>query len=149
MRKGLVVGVITVASFAGTACDENLRDLTGPTPDLTPTFASIQRDIFQTTDAAGRSSCVTCHTDARGVPPAGLVLRDGVAYGALVNAPSRFKAGAVLVVPGDPENSYLIHKLEGRSGIVGLRMPRNGPPFLTDGQLLVIRRWIELGAPNN
>ena len=27
------------------------------------------------------------------------------------------------VVPGDPDNSYLIQKLEGRPGIVGLRMP--------------------------
>jgi hypothetical protein len=27
-------------------------------------------------------------------------------------------------------------------------MPLNGTP-LTDGQILVIKRWIELGAPNN
>ena len=52
------------------------------------------------------------------------------------------------MIPGDPENSYLIHKLEGRSTIAGVRMPTNGP-FLTDGQVLVIRRWIEIGAPNN
>jgi hypothetical protein len=55
----------------------------------------------------------------------------------------------VRVLPGDPENSYLIHKVEGRPGIVGLRMPRSGPPYLTDGQILVIKRWIEIGAPNN
>ena len=52
-------------------------------------------------------------------------------------------------MPGDPDASYLIHKLEGASDITGLRMPRNGPPFLTAGQILVIRRWIEVGAPNN
>lgn len=28
-------------------------------------------------------------------------------------------------------------------------MPRNGPPYLTPGQITVIRRWIENGAPNN
>jgi hypothetical protein len=29
----------------------------------------------------------------------------------------------------------MIHKLEGRAGIVGRRMPFNGPPYLTDGQI--------------
>jgi hypothetical protein len=51
------------------------------------------------------------------------------------------------VKPGDPGNSYLIHKMEGRSGIVGMKMPFNGPPFLTEGQILVVKRWIEIGAP--
>ena len=51
--------------------------------------------------------------------------------------------------PAIPENSYLIHKLEGRPGIVGERMPRGTGPFLTDGQMLIIRRWIELGANND
>jgi len=54
----------------------------------------------------------------------------------------------VLVIPGDPESSYLVRKLEGRD-INGLRMPRNGPPYLTDGQITVIRRWIEIGAPRD
>jgi hypothetical protein len=53
----------------------------------------------------------------------------------------------MIVAPGDPERSYLIHKLEGRPGIVGLQMPRNGPPYLTAGQIQVIKRWIEIGAP--
>ena len=75
-------------------------------------------------------------------------LTEGNAYALLVDVPARQKAGAIRVVPGDPENSYLIHKVEGRGGIVGVRMPFNGTP-LTDGQILVIKRWIELGAPNN
>jgi hypothetical protein len=28
-------------------------------------------------------------------------------------------------------------------------MPFTGPPYLTDGQILIIRRWIALGAPRN
>jgi hypothetical protein len=28
-------------------------------------------------------------------------------------------------------------------------MPRNDGPFLTEGQILVIRTWISDGAPNN
>jgi hypothetical protein len=65
-----------------------------------------------------------------------------------VGASSRLKPGAVLVVPGDPENSYLVHKLEGRADIAGLRMPRIGPP-LTDGQIQIIEAWIAQGARND
>jgi hypothetical protein len=79
----------------------------------------------------------------------GLNLAPAVAYANLVGVASRGKPGAIRVIAGDPENSYLIHKLEGRPGIVGLRMPFIGPPFLTDGQILVIKRWIELGARND
>jgi hypothetical protein len=132
------------------ACDEKLSSLTGPTPDLVPTFSSIQSTIFRSTDSTGRAACTNCHTTAGGrVPPVGMDLGSPNAHAQLVNVASVGKPGAVRVIPGDPENSYLIHKLEGRSGIVGLQMPRGGGPPLTQGQILVIKRWIELGAPNN
>ena len=51
--------------------------------------------------------------------------------------------------PNNPDNSYLVHKVDGTSGIIGVRMPQNGPPYLSDGQIDIIRRWIELGAPRN
>ena len=75
-------------------------------------------------------------------------LRAGAAHSSLVGVTSPAKPGAIRVIPGDPENSYLIHKLEGRPGIVGTPMPR-GNALLSAGQILVIRRWIELGAPND
>jgi hypothetical protein len=121
-------------------CDEKLRDVTGPTPDLAVSFASIQAQIFESTDAAGRAACVNCHAPGR--PAAAILnLSSSAAYTSLVNRPSQFKPGAVLVIPGDPDNSW--------SGIVGERMPRTFGPFLTDGQMLVVRRWIRDGAPNN
>jgi hypothetical protein len=72
-----------------------------------------------------------------------------VAHAQLVNVSSIQKPGLMRVAPGNPDGSYLVHKLEGRSDIVGQRMPRTAGPFLTEGQMMVIRRWIELGAPNN
>jgi hypothetical protein len=147
-----IVGFLLIATFAlgSSSCDEKLSDITGPTPDLTPTFSSIQRNILTSSDSSGRAACNNCHTTAGGrVPPAGMDLGSPNAHAQLVNVPSTFNPGAIRVVPGDPENSYLIHKLEGRSGIVGLRMPRSGPPYLTEGQIRVIRRWIENGAPND
>ena len=46
-------------------------------------------------------------------------------------------------------NSYLVHKVEGLSDIVGVRMPFSGPPYLTDGQILILKRWIAVGAPRD
>lgn len=136
-------------AIGAAACDEKLSTLAGPTPNLEPTFASIQRDIFETTDAAGRVSCVTCHTNIGRNPAAGLNLLHDVAYDQLVNASATQVPSIKRVTPGDPQGSYLVHKVEGRAGIVGRRMPFNGPPYLSDGQILIIRRWIELGAPRN
>lgn len=134
----------------GAGCDEKLSSITGPTPDLAPTLSSIRQNIFTNSDASGRAACTSCHTTAGGrVPPVGIDFGSPNVHAQLVNVGSVGKPGAIRVIPGDPENSYLIHKLDGRSGIVGLRMPRSGPPYLTDGQIRVIKRWIENGAPND
>lgn len=148
MRR-VLYGLTVVLSMAAAGCDEKLSDITGPTPDLQPTLSSIQREIFNTTDSSGRAACIQCHTNQGRTPAGGLTLLEGQSYANLVNRASTGKAGAILVVPNDPDNSYLIHKLEGRAGIVGERMPRTGGPFLTDGQMLVIKRWIQQGAQNN
>ena len=149
MRFRVLMLLVAAAVFAGTAaCDEALSDLTGPTPNLQPTFSSIQQEIFNTTDSSGRLACVNCHTAVGRVPAGGLDLT-GNSHARLVGVSSVQRPGVLRVVPGDPDNSYIVHKLEGRSDIVGGRMPRGTGPFLTDGQMLVIRRWIADGAANN
>jgi hypothetical protein len=149
-RRSLwIVLLVAFGSFAA-ACDEKLSDLAGPSPNLQPTFSIIQRDILEAADASGRAACTNCHTDAGGRNPSGgLNLRHEVAYAALVGVASRGKTGAVRVIPGDPDNSYVIQKLEGQSGIVGERMPRTGGPYLTEGQMTIIKRWIATGANND
>lgn len=144
----LLVCVLPLTAFLA-GCDEQLSDLTGPTPNLQPTFASIQREIFNTQDSSGRLACTPCHTNVGRTPAGNLNLVDGASYAALVGRPSALKPGETFVIPGDPDNSYLVKKLEGAAGINGLRMPRNNGPFLTQGQMLVIRRWIAQGAANN
>ena len=144
-RRGYAVLIAVVLASAG--CDESLSNFTGPTPDLEPTFSSIQQQIFSSGDSSGRPACTNCH-NAVGSRFNGLDLTAAVAYANLVNATSRVRPGATRVIPNDPENSYLIHKLEGRATITGVRMPMGGP-YLTSGQILVIQRWIEIGAPLN
>jgi len=138
LRWGLF---IAVAGMAMGACDEKLSDLTGPTPNLKPTLSSIQSEIFS-------QRCISCHNGTGRFLPSVLNLNDGSAFANLVGVTAIQKPGLQRVAPGDVENSYLIHKVEGRAGITGQRMPLNGTA-LTSGQIAVIKRWIELGAPNN
>ena len=145
--RRLGCSLVIVVALCGIGCDEALSDVAGPTPDLEPTFSSIQQNIFSSGDSSGRPACTNCH-NAIGSRFNGLDLSPAVSYNNLVNVASRFRPGAVRVIPGDPNSSYLIHKLEGGPNIAGVRMPFNGP-YLTSGQVLVIRRWIEIGAPNN
>jgi|SRR5215467_13511464 len=140
---------LSVTVLAAVACDQPLSSIAGPTPLLEPRFSSIQAQIFESTDSAGRRACISCHTNVGRTPPAGLMLTHDVAYNQIVNMPSTKKAGAIRVIPGDADNSYLVHKVEGLTDIVGLRMPYSGPPYLTDGQIMILKRWIALGAPNN
>jgi hypothetical protein len=141
LAAALVVGLSTAG------CDEPLATLAGPTPDLKPTFASVQAQIFESTDNAGRRACTTCHTNVGRSPAAGLNLTHDFAYASLVNAVSTRKSGATLVVPGDADASYIVHKIEGTSD-TGARMPLGGP-YLTDGQIVILKRWIAEGAARN
>jgi len=149
MKRLFFFTICTVAGLVCASCDEKLSSITGPTPDLAPNFASIQRTIFNVTDSSGRLACVGCHTDQGRNPLGGLVLLEGRSYQQLVGRASVGRAGATLVIAGDPDNSYLVKKLEGAADITGQRMPRGNGPFLTEGQMLVIRQWIRDGAPNN
>ena len=148
MRTSATV-LLSLSCLAAAGCDQKLSTLAGPTPGLEPTFSSVQSQIFETTDVAGRQACVNCHTNVGRNPSGGLNLTRAVSYDQIVNVASARKPGAIRVIPGDPENSYLVQKIEGRPGIVGNRMPNGGPPFLTDGQILILKRWIALGAPRN
>ena len=66
MKKRILgVSVLLIASSTWSACDEKLSSIAGPTPDLAPTFASVQSLIFEATDSAGRTACTQCHTSRR------------------------------------------------------------------------------------
>jgi len=149
MKRVVLSTMVMAAALAWAGCDESLSSITGPTPNLEPTFSSIQTNIFNMSDSSGRLACIQCHTDAGRQPAGGMVLLEGRSYQQLVGRASTGKPSATRVIPNDPDNSYMVHKLEGASDIVGERMPRGNGPFLTEGQMIVIRQWIKDGAPNN
>ena len=104
---------------------------------LAATLPMVQTQIFT-------PICTLCHGGV--VPDAGLNLQQGMSFANLVNVPST-QTNLLRVVPGDPEASYLIHKLEGRASIVGHRMPP--PPFLSNAEIALVRGWILAGAQDN
>ena len=149
MRTAFVCAASVFALILA-GCDEKLSELAGPTPNLTPTFSSIYQEILVSVDPNGRQACIRCHRPGRsGFAQTGqdFSTRD-LAYANLVGVRSAQKPGLLRVAPGDPNNSFLIHKLEGRSDIVGVRMPQNADP-LAPGQIQIIARWIQRGAPND
>lgn len=139
-RLSVTLGALLLAVVA-TACGSNPMTPTSPA-NTAPTLTQIQAQIFD-------PICTTCHTDVGRSPSAGLNLKAGSAFFQLVGVASSNNQGAVRVIAGNANGSYLVQKVEGAAGIVGLRMPRNGPPFLTDAQIQMIRDWITAGALNN
>jgi hypothetical protein len=73
-----------------------------------------------------------------------LRLDNANSYGMLVGIASSESPGILRVAPGDPDNSYLIQKLEGTAS-VGSQMPLGAPP-LEQASIDVIRQWISAGA---
>ncbi len=105
-----------------------------------PPLTQIEQTIF--TRSCQFSSC-----HAGGNPASGLSLM-APTYQQLVNAKSFEAPSRTRVIPGDPDNSYLIEKLTSATPTVGQRMPPNNDP-LPDDELSEIRDWILGGAQNN
>ncbi|MFT5355208.1 MAG: hypothetical protein ACI9KE_002424 [Polyangiales bacterium] len=102
-------------------------------------FARDVRPIFNETCAGS-----LCHTQRRA---AGDLELEADPYGSLVNV-SASCGGRVLVVPGDPADSYLMSKLLGVGTCRGNSMPLRAPS-LGPAQLAAIENWICGGALNN
>ena len=79
--------------------------------------------------------------------PQGLRLDAANSYALLVNVASAEVPGLLRVNPGNPNASYLVQKIEGTAA-VGVRMPANGPPYLPQDRIDLVRRWIAAGAPS-
>lgn len=116
-----------------------------PSVGFGPNFSEIQASVF-TPDCATSG----CHSGAN--PSANLNLESGSSYANLVGINATQDAGVQRVNPGNPDQSYLITKLEG-PGAMGGQMPPTSP--MPQAEIDVIRQWITDGAiddtvvPNN
>ena len=69
-------------------------------------------------------------------------------HASLVGVSSEQQPAVQRVAAGNPDNSYVVRKLEGAAGISGARMPFGGP-FLDPATIDEVKSWIAAGAPNN
>jgi hypothetical protein len=131
--------------------------------DLTTPEVSFSRDVMPT--FVNSCAFTTCHGNPTG-------LNNGVFLGrkpessrsdvervlaATVRVPAPQLSTMSFVAPGDPENSYLMRKLDGdhcllhaqcKDGSCGISMPRQSG-LLPLARRDAIRRWIAQGAKDN
>jgi hypothetical protein len=132
----LSCGIVGCSPGSGEGLDISGRPLSeGGDVPLAPTLASIQANVFN-------PSCIVCHAGANA--PQGLRLDAVNSFTNLVGVSSREDSSFLRVSPGNPDQSYLVHKLEG-SASKGERMPLGGPP-IPQSTIDFVRQWITDGA---
>jgi hypothetical protein len=137
----LLAGCAAGCAGTGAGLDQNGQPISaggttsGP---ITADFQSIQDNVFT-------PICSKCHVGASA--PEGLQLDAAHSYNLLVGVPSAEQPNLLRVKQSDPDNSYMVRKIEGASGIDGGQMPLGETP-LPQATINAIRQWVMNGAPN-
>lgn len=136
-----VDGLVLDGDADGDAGGDFISTFTTVTPPPSgTTLAQVQAAIFTPTCAVSG-----CHFGA--APQEGMNLENGNTFANTVNIPSSEVPSLDRVKPGDPNNSYLVQKVEGTAA-VGERMPLSGPA-LSQSEINMIRDWITNGAQDD
>jgi len=105
-------------------------------PPANSDFQEIQDTVFT-------PICTQCHIGAGA--PQGLRLDAANSYAMLVNVASNEVGSLLRVNPGNPDQSYIVQKIQGNADVGG-RMPL-GQAKLPQDRIDLIRGWIAAGAP--
>jgi hypothetical protein len=115
-------------------------------PVVQVTLSQLQAEIFT-------PICSTCHNGTGTTLPGVQNLTAGNTFARVVNVTSLELPPVVRIKPNDVENSYLIQKILGATGIVGGRMPLGcgtaGNPCLDQATIDKVKAWVNQGALNN
>ncbi|WP_437819765.1 hypothetical protein [Sorangium sp. So ce1078] len=135
-------------------------DPVDPLPTESGVFHTTVRPIFE----SAIHKCSGCHAAPSTGPQAGLSLGGDISstdiVAGLVNKASKGGGQFKLVVPGNPDQSWLYLKVAGTAANAGCRpsatascntgvMPQaaDGRPTLASAELAALRQWIQDGAP--
>ncbi len=145
IRDALTAGTLFVEVLTPAAPAGALRGQLALVPAATaptPTLSQLQASIFT-------PICSVCHTGGGSSLPASMDLTSTSAtFANTVGVASTEQPSLMRINPGNPDASYLVHKIEGAPDITGGRMPLGGPPL--DPTLIAnVRAWITAGAQNN
>jgi len=129
---GMAMAGTADTSFTAVATDGSLADTIAISLRVVPTgeivsYADSIQPIFT-------NNCIRCHGGIEGT--GGLRLESHMQL-------MEGGASGPAVIEFLPDESHLIYRIE---GTVQPRMPFDGPPYLTDEQIQMIREWILQGA---
>lgn len=143
-NESIALAAADVTSINGGNWYANVFSGAHPTGELrgpAATLALLQTSIFT-------PKCSGCHTGGGASLPAAQNLTNGNTYANIVGVASIEQSTLMRIAAGDPDNSYLVRKVQGDASITGVRMPANGA-FLTQTQIDLLRGWVVAGAQNN
>lgn len=138
---------MVVASVASGGCGDDDGTTNEPLP---PTYATFDTVLTRSCRFGG-----SCHGGARPRPSSNLLnieLFSDDYRGAFVGVPGDKNDQMYLLMPGDPDASYIWHKINGTHREVpacgqGDPMPRLAEEGLPQNERDAIREWIVMGAP--
>ena len=139
LKTGFAAPALMMLVGCGSGSGEGLDENGQPPPPAPP----ANTDFQQIQDTVFTPICTACHIGASA--PRGLRLDAANSYAMLVNVASVEVPGLLRVNPGNPDQSYLVQKIEGTAAVGG-RMPLGGPPLPPD-RISLVRQWIAAGAP--
>jgi hypothetical protein len=139
--KGIFLAPLALALLACSAGNGEGLDQNGQPIPINPPVPS---DFQQIQDTIFTPICTQCHIGAGA--PQGLRLDAANSYAMIVNVASNEVPALLRIDPGNPDASYLVQKIQGNAA-QGVRMPANGPPYLTQAQIDLVRGWVAAGAP--
>lgn len=125
--------------------DTNTVEQRVTTSSATVSFAAQIQPIFSNGQTCTSGACHDSVAPARGLE----LTSASKSFSELVNVLSQQCTSTKLVAPGEPDASYLVHKLVGDGPcFTGATMPKADQP-LSAAELDLIRTWILEGALNN
>jgi hypothetical protein len=126
-------GLLLVACSAAPSGEPNLsRDF--DTSVCQPQTDSVQKTVFL-------PNCATIACHAGNEPAGSLDLASAGVEARLVGLPATECGAQTLVVPGNPDSSYLVQKIADAKPACGTRMP-SSVAALSEGDLQCVRSWI-------
>ena len=109
---------------------------------LTAPALAQPADLEARVETLFAQSCARSGCHAAPAPQMGMDLSPGQFFGATVGVPSTEQPALLRVHPGAPDSSYLMMKVRGAPGIVGMQMPFSGET-LSDEEVNTLAAWIE------
>lgn len=136
-----ILALVLTPLMAGCFSDDPMEPGDGPvsfSQDIQPVFT-------------GGCAFSGCHGTSPNPPEKPMMLSQGQAYDNIVGVSAGELPSMNRIEPGQPDNSYLVHKIQGTQADVGGsgdRMPLGTAP-LPQTTIDLIRRWVQEGAERN